>query len=537
MNVITKTNLSKTNNFRIEDASKAISLKKVNTPNYRYVMHRLIGISPEEYTDMEYDLTEHSRIIDTEAIVATIFRKKRQLILKNGFEINSSSDRNLKYIQQRLTELEFVTSQSFKDLIAEITENLVNYNNCFILKYRKEESSSGSIRSLPSGKEFKPIAGLFALASPTIDTATNPKTGQIIRYRHRITEQFSKQFKKDDIFHIYENKRVGMTIATPPLEAVKDDIILLRSVESDCESLIHRHANPIIQVKVGTDDQPARVLGDGTSEIDVYSDIIAHMAEEGGVSIPHRVDISLLGAESHALRLETYLNYFKSRVLLGLGISEVDLGGSGGIGGSAAVASQSLKDEVRSYQECIANFVSNYIFNELLLESPMYANKHFIPENERVYIKFIEHDLDKKIKIESHYLNLFVSGLISKEAAIKNMEFEKKDLAPDLPEEDKSKTNSVRATISNNVIDPKNQFSVKDNLNISHYKSLNNYYSSSFDEFIDKVKEIYSEDVIENNRAYLLNIYEKSKSMFLDFGLSFVNQYIETAMFDILIKD
>lgn len=43
---------------------------------------------------------------------------------------------------------------------------MVNFNNCFVLKYRKEESSSGLLRELPNGKEFKPIAGLFILAAP-----------------------------------------------------------------------------------------------------------------------------------------------------------------------------------------------------------------------------------------------------------------------------------------------------------------------------------------------------------------------------------
>ena len=62
MNLITKTNLVKGSNFKIEDASKALSLKKVNTPNYRYVMHRLMGISPEEYTDIPIEVLYGSRI-------------------------------------------------------------------------------------------------------------------------------------------------------------------------------------------------------------------------------------------------------------------------------------------------------------------------------------------------------------------------------------------------------------------------------------------------------------------------------------------
>ena len=276
MNVVLNTNLRNTHSFSIEDAQKAIQFKQVATPNYRYIVHRLMGFSPEEYTDMEYDLSESSRIIDTEAYVSETFRKKRQLIVKNGFIFDSEDKKNLEYIKQRLEEFEFVTQQTFRDFLAEIVENMVNYNNCFILKYRKEEASSGEIRSIPSGKEFKPIAGMYVLASPTIDTANDAKSGRIIKYRHRITENYSRQFKPADIYHIFENRRTGMTIGTPPLEAVRDDILTLRSIEQYTEDMIRKNASPFVHVKVGNDNQPARLLGDGSSEVDIYSSIIRY---------------------------------------------------------------------------------------------------------------------------------------------------------------------------------------------------------------------------------------------------------------------
>ena len=536
MDIVLNTNIRHNRVFSIEDAQKALSLKKVNTPNYRYVMHRITGGS-ETYNDMEYDLSESSRIIDSESIVSGIFKKKRQLILKNGFELSSSSEKNLEYIRKRINEFEFVSSTTFRDFISEVVENMVNFNNCFILKFRNDDISTGQIRSLPNGKEFKPIAGLYVLAAPTIDTATHPKTGQIIKYRHRITDEFSRQFRPDDIYHIHENKRVGITIGTPPLEAVKDDIILLRSIEQDTEALIHRHSNPFMHVQVGTDKSPARVLGDGTSEVEVYSSIISDMPEEGGCATPHRVKINMLGAESQALRLETYLDYFKRRVLLGLGASETDLGGNGNKAGSAEIASESLKEEVRAYQDCISHFISNYIFNELLLESPMYASQYMIPEEERVTLKFVESDIDKKIKIESHYLNMFVSGLINKEAAIRNTEFKEEDLAPDIdPLTNESisinKNNAVKNNLKNNIIQPKkkDKLLIKDSL---RYIPLTNYYTSSFEEF-EKIVEEYIPIDITKNKEYLQSIFSKLDRLLSDFGLDSVNKYVELALFEIV---
>lgn len=537
LSVLLNTNLKNTKSLRIEDAKSAFSLKKQKSPNYRYMMHRLAGFSDEEYNDMEYDLSEIARIIDTEALVAACFRKKRQLILKNGYTLESENERNLKYIKKRLGEMEYVTSQSFDDLISEIAENLVNFNNCFLLKYRKEESSSGEIRESDTGAEIKPIAGLFALASPTVDTATNAKTGQIIRYRHRITDNYSKQFRPNDIFHIAENRRVGITIGTPSIEAVKDDIIMLRSIEQDTESMIHRHANPFMLVKVGTDNSPARILGDGVSEIDVYSALIDNIDEEGGAAVPHRVDVQYLGAESQALRLESYLSYFKQRVLTGLCVSEVDLGSATG-GASTEIASNAMKEDVRSYQKTIEKYVTNYIFNELLLEAPFYRNVKWIPQEERVVLTFLEPDLDKRIKIESHYLLLYQSGLISKEAAIRKMEFNEEDLNTEIMLAGNAH-NSVKSTISNNIIEPKNQHNlpVADSLNISHYDSITNFYRQDIAEFIKILKDYFPEDLVDNNITLVNTMHKRLDSLLADFGLESVNKYIESTLFSILLKN
>ena len=75
MDIVLNTNIRHNRVFSIEDAQKALSLKKVNTPNYRYVMHRITGGS-ETYNDMEYDLSESSRIIDSESIVSGILSRQ-----------------------------------------------------------------------------------------------------------------------------------------------------------------------------------------------------------------------------------------------------------------------------------------------------------------------------------------------------------------------------------------------------------------------------------------------------------------------------
>ena len=132
MSILLRTNIGNDKGLAIQDAAQAIQFRTSSTPNYRYMMHRLAGMSYESYNDMEYDLTETARILDTEAFVAETFRKKRQLILRNGFVFECEDKKNLEYIKNRIQELEFVSQMSIEDLVEEITESMVNYNNCFI---------------------------------------------------------------------------------------------------------------------------------------------------------------------------------------------------------------------------------------------------------------------------------------------------------------------------------------------------------------------------------------------------------------------
>ena len=536
-NIILKSNIGNDRGLAIQDAAQAIQFRTSASPNYRYMMHRLSGMSYESYNDMEYDLTETARILDTEAFVAETFKKKRQLILKNGFVLESEDTKNLNYIKQRIEEIEFVIQMCFEDLVDEITESMVNYNNCFLVKYRSDVNSSGNIRYLPSGKQFKPISGIYTLSAPTIDTATNSKTGQIKRYRHRITNMYSKEFRPEDIYHIFTNKRVGMTIATPPLEAVRDDILSLRSIEQYVEDMIRKNAAPFTHVQVGTDSLPARMLeGENISEVDVYADIIDNLDYTSGVATPHRVKISYLGSESVAMRLEGYLSHFKNRVLAGLSVAEADLGGKQG----GANVLDSLKGDVRAYQEAIGRYITNYIFTELLLESDRYANKFIVPKKERVVFKFIDPDEDRKIKQESHALNLFVSGLIKKEAAIRGTRYTIDDLQPD--EEvvgttdtsnksiNTSKLNSVRSSIKNNVLTPVNQYTPKLNTKVEDSGIV--FYSEDFADFLDNIEQEYPLTFF--NIDTLQNIQDESILLALEFGEKYADKWIDSTLFALI---
>ena len=365
-----------------------------------------------EFTPHEYDLYEYSRIIDTEAIVYKAFERKKSLMFKNGYLLTSDSDDNISYIKQRLKEFHYVSGKSFDGFVEELAYNLIMFHNAYVLMYRDLNKSTGEPISV-GDEEIELLAALFNMPTESIERKLKDD-GSVSRYKQKISYTKYRTFSPKIIRHLTYNKRPGFTMGTPPLEAVKDDIIALRRIEESVETLIYKSLFPIIHVKVGTESHPATTLRDGSSEVSAMSKVLKEIDDSGGVVTSERVEIKSIGAESMALRVESYLEYFKNRVMIGLGVSTTDLGiGDSSGKATGSIISQTLKEAVIDMQRVVARFITEEIFSDLLVESGKYKAKYMIPEEEMVTLSFNSVDHDSQIKIESHWLNLANSKMIS----------------------------------------------------------------------------------------------------------------------------
>ena len=365
-----------------------------------------------EFTPHEYDLYEYSRIIDTEAIVYKAFERKKSLMFKNGYLLTSDSDVNISYIKQRLKEFHYVSGKSFDGFVEELAYNLIMFHNAYVLMYRDLNKSTGEPISV-GDEEIEPLAALFNMPTESIERKLKDD-GSVSRYKQKISYTKYRTFSPKIIRHLTYNKRPGFTMGTPPLEAVKDDIIALRRIEESVETLIYKSLFPIIHVKVGTESHPATTLRDGSSEVSAMSKVLKEIDDSGGVVTSERVEIKSIGAESMALRVESYLEYFKNRVMIGLGVSTTDLGiGDSSGKATGSIISQTLKEAVIDMQRVVARFITEEIFSDLLVESGKYKAKYMIPEEDMVTLSFNSVDHDSQIKIESHWLNLANSKMIS----------------------------------------------------------------------------------------------------------------------------
>ena len=407
-NVIYKTNLNIAPGY-ISD-STIRKFKQVKNPTLSFFGPKLDNVKATYWQSHAYDLYEYGRIIDTESFVARAFNKKASLMFKNGYTIMSENPKNAEYISKRINEISYVTGKPSDLFLKETAMNLITFHNAYIVRARDANNSTG--KAVEYGNTTrKPIAGYFNLPPETIQVKVDD-SGKVLEYREYVSASRYRVYSASDIIHIHFNKRTGFLMGTPPLESVKDDILALRRIEESIETLIYKSLFPIIHVKVGTDKNPAKVFMDGTSEVDIATGYLRNIEDDGGIVTSEKIDIKAIGAESLALRVESYLAHFKERVFIGLGMSAIDFGVGDGSGrATGEVLSESLKESVMSYQDVFSVFVSEYIIKELLYESGKYRSIYSIPENENVYFEFNDLDVASKIKLESHELNKYTQGI------------------------------------------------------------------------------------------------------------------------------
>ena len=398
------------------DQAKSIKIYNTKNPTFSFFTTRSIPWSGHKraFDNGEYDLYETGRIIDTESLVMRAFNKKNTLMFRDGYEIRSKNEENLKYIKKRLAEIEYVSNKKFDDILREYAYNLVAFHNPYIVKVRKEQASTGEIRKHKNKKKLKPVAAYYCLAPETIEKRLND-AGDATRFRQYMGMNGKyREFAEHNIIYTPFNRRSGFTMGTPPLESTKEDILALRRIEESVETLIYKSLFPIIHLKVGTDKAPAKTLPNGQSEVDVATQLLENIDDNGGIATSERIDINAIGAESLALRVESYLDYFKKRVFAGLGMSAIDFGDGDTTGrATGEVLSASLKDSVVTYQVILKNMVTDEMFTELLLESGRYKFPFQIKEEDRVYLEFNTVDTDEKIKVESHALNKATQGVLT----------------------------------------------------------------------------------------------------------------------------
>jgi ribosomal protein L37AE/L43A len=395
----------------VPDSKKPAVIPAVKNPVLRYHTQRASGRG--SFQPAEYNLAEIGRVEDTDSYCRQAFSKKVALMLKEGYSFVGSNPRTVKYIKIRLAQIARASRMSTDELLRHISSGLVRKSNTLLYKVRKTLASGGRTRTDPgSTTQLQPIAAYFVIPSETMEFRLDGN--KLSKWRQLMPSGDYKEYSPRDIVHFHYDRKEGFVFGTPTLTPVVDDVRALRKIEENVELLIYQHLFPLFQYKVGTEDHPAGITESGEREIDIVRREIQYMPTEGGIVTPERHEIVAIGAESRALRAETYLEHFKKRVFSGLGVSAVDMGeGETANRATADNMSRNMVDNVKDLQKIVEMLFEQEIINELLLESTFGID--VLDEENRVKLKFKEIDIDAQIKKEAHLADQFNKDVVTQD--------------------------------------------------------------------------------------------------------------------------
>ena len=374
-------------------------------------------------TDFEpspYNFDRIIQAIDTDSYVKQAISKYRDLFWKEGWEIVGENPEAVAYLHQRIDYMEMAMRRPFLDFLIDLSDQLFKFANVFFVKARADLTEYFPT-NLKAVTGTNPIVGYYLI--PT-------EQARILRDKHNRPKSYLQrtnpltyaptdrdpQWAAEKVIHLSFDKKPGRAFGTPFLSNVLDDVVALRQIEEDIQNLVHRELFPLYKYRIRTADQPAE-----PEEIDQAAAEIENLRSEGGLILPYRHDVEVIGSNGSALDASAYLDHFKERVAIGLGVAPHHLGMSLG-GGNRAVTERldtALYDKIKHYQKQFAEMIRVNIFNELLFEGGFdpIVNPIDASVSDRCYFKFNEIDVDTQVKKETHIIQKFVNSLITIEEA------------------------------------------------------------------------------------------------------------------------
>lgn len=363
-----------------------------------------------------YDFERIMQAADTDGYVKQAIFKYKELFWKEGWQIVGENADAVNYLYERISYMEMAMKRPFLDFLIEVSDQYFKFSNVFIVKARGDISSYFPRPLTPYNSEL-PVIGYYLIPTEQVrilrDKFNRPKSYQ--QATDPLTYSPTDRdpiWAADRVIHFYYDRKPGRAFGTPFLSSALDDVIALRQIEEDIQNLVHRELFPMYHYKIGTPEQPAE-----PDEISQAAADIENMRAEGGLVTPHRHAINIVGAQGQALDASDYLEHFKERVAVSLGLYPHHLGMMMN-GGNRSVTDRldiALYDKIKQYQKLFAEMVRVHILNELLLEGGF--DPMVIPSDDgvsdRCYFKFNEIDVDTQVKKESHVIQKFVNGVIT----------------------------------------------------------------------------------------------------------------------------
>lgn len=379
-----------------------LRVKKVNDRTLSY-HHRSRG----DWFRPEYDFDEIQIAQGADGYLMQAVLKKVNRVVVAGWNFTSNSAEALKYIKRRIRYNEFASRRSFDEQVEQTFADLFRYKNCMWVKARKPGVPNAKARVTFGGQTIEPVAGYFILPFETLQLKTK-KNGDLTSVQQSMPDGAKKFFPRADLVHFYGNRNPGFAVGTPDIMPAIDDIAVLRRLEENIEELVESSLFPTYHWRVGSDNFPERWGKDGTKETDAVKRKLEYLSSGSIYVTDHRHEITAIGAEGRALRIESYIEHFKQRVFASLGVSGVDMGAGGSANRStASTLSKGMLLDVEAMTKVVKRFVELEVITELLIEGG------FDPfdEDQMVHMQFGIIDKEERRADENQQIQLWHANL------------------------------------------------------------------------------------------------------------------------------
>lgn len=304
----------------------------------------------------------------------------------------------------------------FLDFLMDLSDQLIKFGNVFAVKARGDLTEFFPSTLTPINST-QPIVGYYLIPTEQVrilrDKYNRPKSYQQATdpLTYSPTDR-DPVWSAERVIHLFFDRKPGRAFGTPFLSNALDDIVALRQMEEDIQNLVHRELFPLYKYIIGTADQPAE-----PEEIDKAAAEIENLRAEGGLILPYRHNVEVVGSAQQALDATAYVNHFKERVAIGLGLAPHHLGMTmnGGNRSMSERLDTALYDRIKQFQKQFAEMIRLHIFNELLFEGGFdpVKNPYESDISDRCYFKFAEIDVDTQVKKENHVIQKYVNSVIS----------------------------------------------------------------------------------------------------------------------------
>jgi hypothetical protein len=355
------------------------------------------------------DLTEIQRAYHTDSYIRRAIDKHVGLMFKNGWDFNGKNDKATEYVWTRFKLMTEGTGKSVDELLDQLAFDFVLFSNAYLVKARAKGGAMAQGVQAAGYTGKQPVAGYFILPAISMKVSRDD-LGNITGYEQDNGGGTKVTYKPEDIVHLKYRQPTGRAYGVPMVYNVLDDVKLLRQLEENVARLVYRNLFPLYLYQVGL-DKPGFEATD--EEIEDIREQIRDMPMDGGIVVPERHNISVIGAGGAAIDASPYLSYYRQRVFTGLNVSDTVMG----IGGTANRSTSDnqaadLFDGVKEYQRAFATQFQQQVVNELLFEGGF--DPTLKPEDEVLFF-FEEIELDAKIKKENHATQLFTQNVITHE--------------------------------------------------------------------------------------------------------------------------